>query len=188
VIWTLVFLVIVVVHARHVADTSGERRAWHSGHVAMALGMLFMFAPASLDHFNIPSGFWQLLFANASGIVVLWILAQALTGRAVNALWAILAIDLAAMVYMWSPNGLVAPITWLLVAYFTVQAFLWVTNRYRALDDHAIINAHGRINADGTITASAVTPLICERDLRWSMFGMTLGMAYMFAAIQLLAS
>ncbi|MGA9874574.1 MAG: DUF5134 domain-containing protein [Solirubrobacteraceae bacterium] len=186
VIWTLAFLLVLVLHARHVAETQDGRRWWHSGHVLMALGMTFMFAPMSLDHFNIPNGFWQLLFANASGLVLAWILAQALSGRAVNMLWVVMAVDLGAMVYMFSPAGFVAPITWLLVVYFAAQALMWVTNSYRKLDSHTIIGGNA-INADGTLTATAVQPLICERDLRGSMFVMTLGMAYMFAAMQLLA-
>jgi hypothetical protein len=189
VILTLVFLAIVVIHARHVIETHRDRKLWHSGHVLMAAGMLFMYAPASLDHFGIPSTFWQLAFANASAAIVLWLIAQTLSGRAVNRLWLVMAIDLAAMVYMWSPNGFVAPITWILVAYFTYQAYLWVTDRYRAADEHPLISPRLLVNADGTLTASgatAVAPLICERDLRGSMFAMTLGMAYMFAAMQVL--
>jgi len=186
VIWTLVFFWILVVHVRHVADTHGERRGWHSGHVAMAAGMLFMYAPASLDHFGIPSGFWQLVFVNASGAVLLWMLAQALLGRPVSLLWLLLAIDLAAMVYMWSPTGFVAPITWVLVAYFAILSILWVTNRMRDLDGRVVIGGRGAVNPDGTITAHGVAHLVCERDLRTSMFLMTLGMAYMFAAMQLL--
>jgi hypothetical protein len=187
VILTLLFLVVLVLHARHVSETRDGRRWWHSGHVLMALGMVFMFAPASLDHFNIPTGFWQLLFANAAGLVLAWIIAQALSGHAVNMLWVVMAGDLAAMVYMWSPAGFVAPITWLLVAYFTAQALLWVTNSYRKLDNHAIAGGAAAVNPDGTVTLSAVQPLICERDLRYTMFVMTLGMAYMFAAMQLLS-
>jgi Domain of unknown function (DUF5134) len=185
VIWTLLFIGVLVMHARHVAETTDGRRWWHSGHVLMALGMIFMFAPSSLDHFNIPTGFWQLLFANATGVVLAWILAQAVSGRPVNMLWVVLAIDLGAMAYMFSPTGFLAPIMWLLVVYFAAQALLWVTNSYRKLDSHTIIGGSA-INADGTLTASAVQPLICKRDLRGSMFVMTLGMAYMFASMQLL--
>ena len=185
VIWTLVFLAILVIHARHVVQTTGQRRFWHSGHVLMALGMMFMYAPASLDHLGIPSGFWQLLFANGAGIVVAWILANVLSGRAINMLWLAMAVDLAAMVYMWSPAGFVAPITWLLVAYFALQAVIWATNSYRGLDERPVLGGIGAL-ADGTLTATAVEPLICEHDLRPSMALMTLGMAYMFAAMQLL--
>ena len=185
VIWTLVFLVLLVVHARHVLETSGERRFWHSGHVLMAFGMAFMFAPGSLDHFSIPAGFWPLLFANASGLVVAWMLARILYGQAVNGLWVVLAFDLAAMAYMWSPSGYVAPITWLLVAYFGVQAVLWATDTYRKLDHRLTVTGFG-VNPDGALTATAVQSLVCERDLRPSMSVMALGMAYMFAAMQLL--
>lgn len=186
VIWTLAFLVVVVVHAHHVVQTRDGRRWWHCGHVAMALGMLFMFAPASLDHFNIPSGFWQLLFANAAAVVLAFILASALSRRAVNALWAAAAFDFAAMAYMWSPSGFVAPLTWLLVAYFTVQAVVWGSGRYRGLDERPLLSGH-TVNPDGTLTAARAPRLLCERDLRPTMCVMTLGMAYMFAAMQLLA-
>jgi hypothetical protein len=186
VIWTLVFVVIVVVHARHVIDTHAGRRLWHSGHVLMALGMLFMFAPGSLDHFNIPASFWQLAFANAAGAIVIWMLAQFLSGRAVNALWGVIAVDLAAMVYMWTPSGFIAPITWLLVAYFSAQALLWVADRFRKLDQRPLFTGV-LLTGGGTLTATAApAPLVCEKDLRWSMSLMALGMAYMFAAMQLL--
>jgi hypothetical protein len=186
VIWTLVFLVIVIVHARHVIDSRDGRRIWHSGHVLMALGMLFMFAPGSLDHFDIPASFWQIVFANAAGIVAIWMLAQLLSGRAVNLLWGVIAIDFAAMVYMWTPSGFVAPITWLLVAYFGAGAVLWATNRMRTVDERPLFGGF-TIGAGGTLSATRVEPLICEKDLRWSMGLMSLGMAYMFAAMQLLS-
>lgn len=188
VIWTLAFLAVLVVHARHVMETDGERRFWHAGHVLMALGMVFMFAPGSLDHFDVPAGFWPLLFANAAGAVVAWALARTLAGQAVNGLWLVLAFDLAAMAYMWSPSGYVAPLTWLLVAYFAVQALLWATDSYRWLDRRLTVKGVGGVNPDGTLSATAVQRLVCERDLRPSMATMALGMAYMFAAMQLLIS
>ncbi len=185
VIWTLVFAVILVIHARHVLDSDGQRRIWHSGHVLMALGMAFMFAPASIDHFNIPSGFWQLAFANGALAATAWMLAQALDGRAINVLWLVMAIDLGAMAYMWSPSGFQAPITWLLVAYFTAQSLLWVSDRMREVDHRTLLRASATVTPGGAVSISAAEPLVCFRDLRASMFAMTLGMAYMFAAMQL---
>ncbi len=184
VIWSLVFLAIVLVHARHVWETRGERQVWHCGHVLMAIGMLFMFAPPSLDHFDIPSGFWQLVFASAAAGLVLWMLVEVTNGVAVNRLWLAITFDLAAMAYMWSPTGFVAVVTWILVGYFSIQALLWATNRYRELDGQGV-GGHLFVGADGTVTASAVASLVCERDLRLSMGAMALGMAYMFAAMQL---
>ncbi len=185
VIWTLVFVAVVVIHALHLRDTHGQRRLWHSGHVLMALGMAFMFAPASIDHFDIPSGFWQLVFANGALAILAWMLAQALSRRAINVLWLVMAIDLGAMAYMWSPSGFQAPLTWLLVAYFLVQSLLWITDRMREVDHKTLLGGGFSVTPDGAVAMSAAEPLVCFRDLRVSMFAMTLGMAYMFAAMQL---
>jgi Domain of unknown function (DUF5134) len=185
VILTLVFIAILAIHARHVLDSDGQRRIWHSGHVLMALGMAFMFAPSSIDHFNIPSGFWQLVFANGALAAVAWMLAQGLSGRAINVLWLVMAIDLGAMAYMWSPSGFQAPITWLLVAYFAAQSLLWVSDRMREVDHKTLLRSSAVVTPGGTVAISAAEPLICFRDLRLSMCVMTLGMAYMFAAMQL---
>ncbi len=185
VIWTLAFIAIIIIHARHLRDTHGQQRVWHSGHVLMAIGMAFQFAPASIDHFNIPSGFWQLAFANAALAALAWILAQAVNGRAVNVLWLVMTIDLGAMAYMWSPSGFQAPITWLLVAYFVGQSLLWVSDRMREVDHRTLLKGSFAVSPGGEVAMSAAEPLVCFRDLRVSMFAMTLGMAYMFAAMQL---
>jgi hypothetical protein len=188
VLWMLVFIAIIVIHGRHVLESEGQRRLWHSGHVLMAVGMAFMFAPGSVDHFDIPTGFWSLAFANAAIAIVLWMLVEAFAGRGTNVLWLVMAFDLAAMAYMWSPSGFQAPITWVLVAYFAVQAVLWGTDRVRALDERTILGGAVSVTPDGAMTASVAEPLICYKDLRVSMAAMTIGMAYMFAAMQLLAS
>ena len=187
VIWTLVFIAIIVIHVRHVLDSDdGQRRIWHSGHVLMAFGMAFQFAPSSLDHFAIPAGFWQLVFANAAIAALLWILMQAVSGRAVNVLWLVMAIDMGAMAYMWSPSGFQAPLTSLLVAYFAAQSLLWATDRMRDVDHRTLFGGGFSVTPGGAVAMSAAEPLVCFRDLRVSMSAMTLGMAYMFAAMQLL--
>ena len=185
VLWMLVFIVIIVIHGRHVVQSSGQSRVWHSGHVFMALGMAVMYAPTSVDSFNVPTGFWSLAFADGAIAIVLWMLYEAFTGRGTNLLWLAMAFDLGAMAYMWSPSGFQAPISWLLVAYFAGQSLLWGTNRMRNLDQRTILGGRLTVTAGGAVAATAVEPLICERDLRVSMAAMTLGMAYMFAAMQL---
>jgi hypothetical protein len=151
----------------------------------MALGMAFMFAPGSIDHFDIPSGFWQLAFANGAIATLAWILAQALSGRAINVLWLVMATDLGAMAYMWSPSGFQAPITWILAAYFALQSLLWASDRMRDIDHKTLLGGSFSVTPGGAVAISAAEPLVCFRDLRVSMSAMTLGMAYMFAAMQL---
>ncbi len=188
VLWTLAFLAIIVIHGRHVLESEGQRRIWHSGHVVMAIGMAFMYAPPSIDHFDIPTGFWSLLFANGAIAILLWVLMQALAGRGTNVLWIVMAFDLGAMAYMWSPTGFQAPITWLLVAYFAAQSALWASDRMRGIDERTILGGSLSVTPEGALTAGVAEPLICFKDLRLSMAAMTLGMAYMFAAMQLVMS
>ncbi len=186
IIWMLIFFVIIAIHGRHVLETEGQRRFWHSGHVFMALGMAVMYAPGSVDHFNIPAGFWSLAFANWALAIVLWIVVQAFDGRGTNLLWVTAAVGMAAMAYMWSPSGFQAPITWLLVAYYVAEAVLWSTNGMRRLDERTILGGGISVTPEGAMAASVAEPLICYKDMRVSMAAMTLGMAYMFAAMQLL--
>jgi hypothetical protein len=185
VIWTLVFIAIAVVHLRHLRESRGQRRLWHSSHVLMALGMGFMYAPSSIVRLDIPRSFWQLTFAGGALVIVAWMLTEAAERRAINALWVVMATDLAAMVYMWSSSGYRPAVTWLLVAYFAAQWLLWVSDRMRTIDHHTLRGGLS-VSADGAVGAAAAQPLICFRDIRASMSAMTLGMAYMFAAMQLL--
>ena len=188
VLWMLAFFAIIAVHGRHVLESQGQRRLWHSGHVFMALGMAVMFAPASIDYFDIPTGFWSLAFANGAIAIVLWMLVQTFAGRGTNLLWLVMAFDLGAMAYMWSPSGFQAPLTWLLVAYFAAQTVLWASDRMRDLDERTMLGGAVAVTPEGALTASVAEPLICFKDLRVSMAAMTLGMAYMFAAMQLVMS
>jgi hypothetical protein len=185
VIWALAFVAIFVVHARHALSSEAPRRLWHSGHVLMALGMVFMYVPSSIDRLDIPSGVWQLVFAGASLLILTWMLGQAINRRALNPLWLVMTIDLAAMIYMWSPADFTAPVTWLLVIYFAGQSVLWGSDRIRRVDEHPLPGAIS-VTAGGAVATAAAAPLICYRDLRVSMGAMTLGMAYMLAATQLL--
>ncbi len=72
------------------------------------------------------------------------------------------------------------------MAYFAVQALLWSTNRIRDFDERTILGGAVSVTPEGALAASVAEPLICFKDLRVSMAAMTLCMAYMFAAMQLL--
>jgi hypothetical protein len=68
------------------------------------------------------------------------------------------------------------------------QSLLWVSNRMRDVDHKALWGGEMSVTPSGAVAIAAAEPLVCFRDLRASMFAMTLGMAYMFAAMQLLIS
>ncbi|MGP0051201.1 MAG: DUF5134 domain-containing protein [Solirubrobacteraceae bacterium] len=183
VVWMVTFASILVIHVRHAVEEEGERRLWHCGHVLMALGMALMYAPASIDRLDISSAWWQLVFGCATLAIFALTLGRTLARRAISPLWPLMAIDMAAMAYMWSSSGLVAPLTWLLVTYFLGQSVLWARDWIGSLDEQAPPAAVWSL--EGGVAAAAAAPLICHRDLRISMSAMTLGMAYMLAAVQL---
>jgi hypothetical protein len=184
-----VFVAIAASHLRHLARTTGQRRGWHACHVLMALGMAFMYLPASFDPVAIPSTLWRALFAVAGALAALWAITA--VQRAPTSMWLLTAVDLAAMSGMWSA-GLSRPLTWLLAAYFTAQAVLWSADGYRRIDGGRPLVRWSVLDADGgggamTVgarrVATAREALIGEIDITVSMFAMTVATAFMCVAM-----
>jgi hypothetical protein len=184
VLWALLMIGVAAVHFRHAWESSGQRRIWHSGHVLMALGMAFMFAPASIDPIHIAGRVWQDAFATAAVLILAGILAALVSRWSVNALWPLAAIDMAVMAYMFSTASRAIGLTWLLAGCFGGASALWLGDRMRAVDRRFIVGAYA-ITPEGALGAAAAVPLICDRNLRVSMAAMALGMGYMLAAMAL---
>ena len=185
----VIFLLIAISHLRHLAMTSGERTPWHACHVLMAIGMAFMYAPAAIHAPTVPAALWRVLFAAAGVVAAAWALGG--TARAPNLIWLLTAVQLGAMVYMWSPGSFTAPLTWILVAYLAAEAGLWALDAYRRVDGSTPIIGltMASVGYEGGAVALEAAPasLLGDLNISVSMIGMTLGMAYMFVAMQLLA-
>jgi uncharacterized membrane protein len=192
VVMTVVFLAIFLNHLRHALESSAQRRLWHVGHVAMALGMAFMFVPASLDPFAVAPVVWQATFVAVLVLLAGWLARQALLQRGASGLWVLLAIESWAMLYMWSPGAMQTPLSWLLIAYLAVESGLWTSGRVLGVDRDVLPSrtynfaAGGGGRGTGVLRVAATTTLACERDLRVTMTAMTLGMAYMVFAMQVM--
>jgi len=190
VLGVVMFGLIAGSHLRHLLMTTGERRPWHVCHVLMALGMACMFAPAAIDIQPVPAILWQLLFAVAAGATAVRWLAGWTGNASDNPLWLLTAIDLGAMVYMWSSGSFTPALTWVLVAYLVVEAGLWAVNAYRWIDAGSPIVGFGSLapSSGGGIAVAGVASesLLGGLDIGLSMLGMALGMAYMLAAMQLM--
>jgi len=187
------FLVIAASHLRHLMRTAGERRSWHACHVLMATGMAFMYASFSIDSLGVPTALWRLVFAAAGTLAALWAIGTA--SRAPSAIWLLTSIDLGAMFYMWSVRRLLAPLSWLLVAYFVLAAAMWALDAHRQLDNGTPSvswrmlpeeSASGALTVPVRAVATTSRSLIGELDIGVSMFAMALGMAYMLAVMQTL--
>ena len=191
--WTAVFLVVAASHLRHLAHTSGQRRSWHACHVLMASGMVFMYAPAQIQALRVPGAFWQLIFATTGLIAATWAIAG--VGRVSTLIWLLTSIDLGVMLYMWSgtsrANAL--PLACLLVAYLIAEGMMWALDLYRRLDGATPIvswrvlatESGERVTAPAIELAAPSGALLGELDISASMVAMTLGMAYMLVAMQI---
>lgn len=173
--WTVVFAVILLVHLQHVVGMRGQWRIWHGGHVLMALGMVDMFWPVS----NLPVGAHagETVFAAASVATVLLIAVLAARGGVVRAVWPVAVVDLAAMVYMFAMmSARSAALSVLLAAWFAAEAVAWLVGP--ALMCRGLHRPHAR----ATPTASPAAHL--DGAVRVTLAVMSLGMAYMFLAMQ----
>ncbi len=191
--WAAVFLVVAASHLRHLTHTSGQRRSWHACHVLMALGMVFMYAPAQIQPLTVPAAFWQLVFATTGLIAATWAIAG--IGRVSTLIWLLTSIDLGVMLYMWSGtnNGNVLPLACLLATYLIAEAIMWALDLLRRLDGATPIVSWRVLATESgeRVATPAVEPaapsgaLLGELDISASMVAMTLGMTYMLVAMQI---
>ena len=184
-----VFVVIAALHLRHFATAVGQQRPWHACHVLIAIGMAFMYAPSAIDPLSIPARFWQIVFATACVLAALWAISGA--QRTPTLMWLLTAVDLGAMLCMWTAN-VSTSLRWALVIYLTIQASLWALDAYRRVDGgHPVISLSALSAAPAgtslSLTGTGAESLLGDLDISVSMVLMSVGMAWMFAAMQLVA-
>jgi hypothetical protein len=183
----VIFVAIAASHLRHLTTATGQRRQWHTCHVLIAVGMAFMYAPAALDPLNLPAGFWRIVFALACVLAALWSMGGA--QRAPTIVWLLTAVDLGAMTCMWTPS-LAASLRWTLVVYLSLQASLWAVDAYRRLDGGTPVISRSALSpvpagASLTVAHAPAESLLGELDINASMVAMSVGMAWMFVAMQM---
>jgi hypothetical protein len=183
----VIFVVIAASHLRHLTRAVGQQRPWHACHVLIAVGMAFMYAPAAIDPLGIPARFWQIVFAAACVLAALWAVSGA--QRTPTLMWLLTAVDLGAMVAMWMTN-VSASLCWALVVYLGVQALLWAVDGYRRVDGGVPVINLAALSAapEGVslpLVAARAEPLLGDLDISVSMVLMSVGMAWMLAAMQL---
>ena len=135
-LWITAYVVILIIHLYHAATMKGEHRAWHSIHILMALGMIWMFLPTPPAF--IPALAWQIAFALAALLIVVWFIWSFSHRRAVNFLWVTSLIAVLAMIYMFAfPGAAIRILTYILVVYFVAGSHCLVYWRVRRDQDRA---------------------------------------------------
>lgn len=184
-VWVGAFLVVLVVHVRHMVAHGGRHRGWHATHTLMALGMTYMFLPAGA---KVPADLpGQGVFAAATVAMLGWVATQLARGQAVNLLWGLSLVGQAAMVYMFAmPELKIAALTWLLVAWFTAEAVIWVTGGFDDGGRQRRVLPY-TVGPRGTAAQARVVPLAGAGDVevRLTLGVAALGMAYMFVVMQI---
>lgn len=206
VVWTAAYLVIVVLHVGHAARMTGVGRWWHSGHIVMAVGMADMFWPHDPGSFFVPKTAWSVVFAVGTLAALAMAVASSLRDGRVNRLWVMVAVDFAAMTWMWNMNRYdLAWLTVLFIVWSVIEAVGWLSG---ALVKEAAVGLHtspaavqaqvhathphdaGQHDAghgDDAGQQDAGHGDHVHHDgagLRISLAVMALGMAYMFAVMQ----
>ncbi len=200
--WTVVFEVVLVVHVRHAFALSGRARAWHVTHIVMALGMIDMFW--LLPSMPVGAGFGRIVFALGAVLTLGWGIFDRIHDGRPLLLWLIAATDLASMVYMFSMSTTrIQVLTLLLVVWFVLEAAGWASGAMFALlraPAEAQEAASSATRQPVPTRAEAAATVIIQadrqsqgrlakhsehmRDLRITLALMSLGMAYMFLAMQ----
>lgn len=186
VVWAVLLFGVVVLHAAHATVMSGQRRWWHVGHTAMAVGMMLMYLlPRASMSASGPYTAGLVLFA-ALAVVVL-VTAGVLWWRegAFNALWAASALDLFAMTYMLLPMpARTSLVGYAFIVYLTASALAW------AFDLPGRVLAPQPVSPGGAV-ASMPPEDVPEsrltadsgRDVPPSLAVMAASMAYMLVAM-----
>jgi len=179
-VWIAALAAVLLFHCSHLFRMCGEPRWYHSAHVVMLLGMLYMFAGVAFGLHLLPSNAWTLVYVATSTAILGWILIRLARGRSFKKLWAVALVQQVAMIYMWAPMRVWLPLlTCGFVLYFIAEVVAWLANAYSKLEPLAAAEAHAR-HSGGSLEPRSVFGDVC-------MTIMAASMAYMFVAMQLMA-
>lgn len=181
VIWIVALAAVLIFHCGHLVRMGGEHRWFHSAHIIMLVGMIYMYAMMAFNLNWISSTVWLWLFVLTTAAMIIWMITRIVAKKPFSYLWILALIQQAAMIYMWAPmSNWVAAFTWALVVYFTLETIAWLVG---LCDD----GKPGRGNAVGPGDRSQVVSLGHGSALgNISMAVMAASMAYMFAGMQLM--
>lgn len=125
VVWVVALGAVVVLHVGHAWAMPGQRRWWHVGHTAMAVGMALMYA---LPRMLFP-GLYRVglvLFALLTVTVAAVTVALRRHESTLNPLWVFSAVEMLVMTYMLLPPSVTPSwLTYLLIGYLSVQIVGW---------------------------------------------------------------
>lgn len=191
---TVALAVVVVVHLAHVRRGGRSERAWHAGHLVMALGMIDMLLPTGA--MPVPAVAGEAVFAACTTACAAIGLARLRRYRP-SLPWFAAAVGHAGMLCMFAlPRPGFALLVWVLALCYGAVALGWATGRLPAeggavplarpdaAGPDAAGSATARPDAAGSGAAGSGTAVHAVA-VRVSLVVMALAMAYLLVAMQL---
>lgn len=185
--WIAALAAIFTFHCRHLAQGCRECRWYHSTHVAMAVGMLYMFGASGFGWDFVSQPVWVALYVAIAAAIFVWIVYQILQHGSFDLLWIPALIQQGAMIYMWEPmNGWRPWVSYGLAVYLALEAMAWPLglSSEQSLARVSSLFAGG---GSGTVTVAGLD----RRSTLIENFCMTImaaSMGYMLVGMQLLMS
>ena len=125
-LWILALAAVFFFHCQHLARGCRECRWFHSTHLAMSVGMLYMFGASVFGWDFVSPLVWTALYVLTAATIVAWITYQILRRRSLELLWVLALIQQGAMIYMWAPMNYWTPwVSYGLAVYFALEAIAW---------------------------------------------------------------
>jgi hypothetical protein len=179
----VLFALVALSHLRHMAQADGQRRPWHACHVLLALSMICMEVPVSAARLPEVAVAWRVALAVAGLLAAAWSVWGA--SGSLNPVWLLTALDMGAMLYLWSPHPAGTAVSATVALYLLVNAGVWTFDAHRRWEREPSLlrwlpmgDAQG-----GAVTLPAVVlradTLLGDLDISPSMILMSLGMAAM---------
>ncbi len=178
-LWVAALCVVLVFHCGHLIRMHGERRWYHCAHVAMLLGMLYMYASLVFGLELLPAHVWLAIYVATSAAISIWICGRYRQRRAFGYLWVVALVQQGAMIYMWAPMKYWLPlVSYALAAYFALETSAWLARACTA-------PAPG-----GAVAGGLLVPPLAHRSVSGDicMAIMAASMGYMFVGMQLMMS
>lgn len=181
VVWIIALSAVLIFHCRHWLMMNGQHRWFHSTHILMIVGMIYMFASMAWSWDWIAGPAWMVLYAAVSLAIIGWMLIRFVRKQPFSFLWILALVQQGAMIYMFAPMGeWVAGFSFALAYYFLIETLAWLLGM---CDD----NRADRGFAFGPGDRSQAVPLNHGTTLgNISMAVMAGSMSYMFLGMQLM--
>ncbi|MBO0734322.1 MAG: DUF5134 domain-containing protein [Methylocapsa sp.] len=180
-VWIAALFAVLIFHCSHLIRMHGEHRWYHSAHIMMLLGMLYMYSAVAFGLDWLPERLWMIIYVATSAAIIGWMLVSAARWRSFGNLWILALVQQGAMIYMWVPmKDWLPPLSYAFGAYFALETIAWLTRAYIKPRP-----ANAGAEAGGS-AAMALAPKSIFGDV--CMMIMAASMGYMFLGMQMMMS